>query len=186
MDGDAGQAASGRWAPPGPGPSHCFLRAAGPVLQPLERLKEQGTAGPWLLALAGSKRGSGTGGSEEQRPAEDQCDEARACLHTAPDPHQATDMLSPCPAHPQPSFPPSLLLCPKAFVSTLWFPRASSALATLLPLSVTTLKSYFSIGGLADFLQSLSWALTPASSFLMSPLVWGRVPTSDSHVTWSS
>lgn len=138
MDGDAGQAASGQWAPPGPGPSHCFLCATGPVLQPLERLKEQGTAGPWLLALAGSKRGSGTGGSEEQRPAEDQCDEARACLHTAPEPHQAMDMASLCPAYPQPSFPPSLLLCPKAFVSALWFPRASSALPTLLPLSVTS------------------------------------------------
>lgn len=50
-------AGAGQWLPPGPRPSHCvFLLVTGPVLQPLERLKDQGRAGPRLLALAGSEQ----------------------------------------------------------------------------------------------------------------------------------
>ena len=85
-------------------------------------------------------RAQRTEGSEERRPEEDHCDEVRACLHTAPDPHQAT--MQPGPAWPTPllSFPPSHFLCPTAFVSTLQFPWASWDLLTLLPLSVTNVN----------------------------------------------
>lgn len=128
--------ASGQWAPPGPGPSYGFSLCHRPSTSTPGKTT---VSGCWLRQEV--NRAQGIGGSKEQRPEEDQCDEARACLHAAPDPDRTMNMMPPCLAYPSALLPiPASSSAPRPLCPHSSFPGPSWAFPTLLPFSVTNVS----------------------------------------------